>query len=512
MKILLMVPPYIDKISVPGTRFENKVEDLGLGYIKSYLEFKGFEDVSILHCPIDNVNENNIIEYISNFNPDIIGISISFESTDLLGGYYVSKIAKEYNKEIIVFAGGHAATFMAEEILNSEKNIDYIVLGEGEKTTYELIDAISNKKDIGKVKGIVYRKEDEIIHTEANKLIEDLDELPFPDRSIYNKLKPDISMIETSRGCWGKCKFCSVPVFFKHGKGRVWRSRSVEKIVDEMEILIKTWGINKFDFIDDNFLGIGKRGKEKVDEFYKLVIERKLKIEFFLACRVESVDYDSLLKLKEIGLKRIFVGIESGCDETLNRFGKNTSTSINKQAIEVIKKLDIEAKLCMIMFDPWLTIRELKETIYFIYDINSFNMFHWSSILNEYRPFVGTEMQNKLFYQYGPICTEDNFDYVIEDKSVENIRYICREISKTIKYLSYILLECNYDICLHNEFDKKLSKVIVLFIKKVLDVNDNEFGDRYIFVRDFYNIITKYTKSIYGDDVYEKIEERLKEL
>lgn len=95
MKILLIVPPYIDKKDYPGSRFDLTIEDLGLESISSYLKQNGYHDTDILHCPQENMSCKMLESVIVSLRPDIIGISISFESTDYLGGIEAAKIIKK---------------------------------------------------------------------------------------------------------------------------------------------------------------------------------------------------------------------------------------------------------------------------------------------------------------------------------------------------------------------------------------------------------------------------------
>lgn len=400
MRIMLIVPPYIDKCEIPGMRFDVKVENLGLEYIKSYLNVNNYMDVNIIHCQQDEIDLQGLQYILKMESPDILGISIAFESTDYIGGIESARIYKELYPERVVFAGGHAATFGYTKLLNDCSYIDYVVISEGERTTLELISAMEGVFEPSKIPGLAYRTKRKIIVTQKRELISNLDMLPFPNRDGYKKHKPDYALIETSRGCWGRCRFCSVPAFFSYCDGPIWRTRSAENIVEEVTQIYTQWGITKFDFVDDNFIGNGEVGRKKVETFVKLIKNREIDIKFNVACRVDSISVDVFKMLKEVGLNKIYIGIESGCDKTLKRYNKNVTKEDNKNAISIVKQLGVDAKLNFIMFDPWMSMEELLETLKFIDEMDCYSFIHWTSVLNSYKPCIGTDMYQTLSHEY----------------------------------------------------------------------------------------------------------------
>lgn len=507
MKILLMVPPYIDKKDYPGSRFDLNIEDLGLGSISSYLKANGYPDTVIMHCPLEDISCEMLVPAIDSIKPDIVGISISFESTDYLGGIEAAKIIKKNFPYVKVVAGGHAATFLYDKLLEECEYIDYITFGEGEVTTLDLINKLEKNESIDSVAGIAYKHLGEIIVNPKRELIAELDGLPFADRSIYKKHVPEFALIESSRGCWGKCRFCSVPAFFNHGKGKVWRSRSAESIVEEIESIINVWHIHKFDFVDDNFLGVGNIGKGKIDRFCELIKERQLKIEFHIACRVESVSLEELMSLKEVGLKKVYVGIESGSDTTLKRYGKNVTKEDNRRAIQILKELGIDAKLCLIIFDPWMTPEELSETVEFLIQMDCFSLLHWTSILNSYKPYIGTEMQKQLFNEYRILDHGIHFSYEISDEKTREIKNICRFVSGSIKYLFEAVKELNDISERFIGLDSKLSKPLLYFLRFLLAQNTKDLKNNDYYIDVFYRLLTIMAKRELGADVFERIAE-----
>lgn len=506
MKIILIVPPYIDKIEIPGIRFDVNIEDLGLGYLASYLRDKDYCDVEILHCPLQNLDVKSTIDMLVEKKPDIVGISLSFESTDYIGTLETARELRKRLHNVFIFIGGHAATFMYEQILRECEEIDVVVLGEGEITTYQLIECIQNKRDIFSTSGIAFIKNGQVKINPQQKLIENLDELPFPSRDTYKISKPEIALLESSRGCWGNCNFCSVPAFTKTGIGSIWRGRSVESIVSEMKAIIDTWGINKFDIIDDNFLGSGAMCSKKINAFCKAINDQHLDIEFYFSCRVDTISYMDFDKLVHAGLKKIFVGIESGCNSVLKRFGKKVTKEDNMRAIQIINKLELSGKFCLIMFDPWMTLEEFKETLEFLNNVPSTRLIHWTSLFNQYKPNIGTVMYER--YKHDKL---ENSDYIMYDKKLEDIRKSCMTAAKTIKYLLYILSQYEKFNSKLGRWDEGLSKLVIEYMNILLS-DAIECCDTHEKNLIFYKMLSHYTNIVMGEEVIEYLENNWSEI
>ena len=164
----------------------------------------------------------------------------------------------------VVF-GNFYATFNAERILKKYLFVDYIVRGEGEYTSLELANCLEKDGDLKQVLGINFRNNGQIISTPDRPLIKDVDSLPFPDRELldveYHNTTAGVvvapkkfSSFVTSRGCVFRCRFCGCRRLARN----LWRSRSVENIMEELHLL-SSQGYKQFLFVDDNFTLNAKR-------------------------------------------------------------------------------------------------------------------------------------------------------------------------------------------------------------------------------------------------------------
>lgn len=488
-KTLFIVPPYIDKNDVSGKRYDARIEDLGVEYLYAYFTVNR-KEAEILHCPILNYDIEDVVKYIEKNHVDYVGISLSFEATEFISTNLLANHIKEKYPHIFLFVGGQYATVGYEDLLKNNHNIDAVVLGEGEITTLQLINAIEKGDRLYDVKGIAFRNKDNtILRTNRQNLIEDLDTIPWPLRESYSHHVPKIASIESSRGCWGKCKFCTVQNFFENSSGKRWRSRSAANIVEEMSWIMHTWGINFFNIIDDNFLGYVKCD-EKILDFKEALILEGIKISFMFACRSDSVKKERFSILKEIGLKKVFLGIESGSDTTLKRYGKFDSVKKNKEALEILTQLEIDTQISIILFDPWMKWDEFCETIIFLNQKHIYAMLPWEMIFNVYKPMVGS-----MFYEKYMSEKDRDKKYILYDEKLERMYKICNEINMITTYFQH---ELYYRYKKSREFTlwkTGLTEVILKFIESILQIN---FEDSLkVVINAYISVIVDYCQGIW---------------
>lgn len=298
------------------------------------------------------------------------------QSINLLGDI-CDNIKKE--KKIHITCGGHFVTAGYQSILERFPNLDSVVRGEGEYTLLELAQKILNEEEWRQVPGLAFKHEGKICLSQARELIENLDELPFPardflDRKIAKGEQIDTIYIYSSRGCYGVCNYCSIKAFY----GPVWRGRSAENIVDEIEYLNKKYNPKKFMFTDDNFMGSGKKGKTRVLEIAREIIRRNLNIKIIISCRVNDVDPKVFSLLIKAGLVEVYMGVESFSQSELDYFNKNVRTEDIYRAIEFLQNKKIFISAGFIMFTPYTKLEDITDNIKFLkkynmLDIGKFN-------------------------------------------------------------------------------------------------------------------------------------------
>jgi anaerobic magnesium-protoporphyrin IX monomethyl ester cyclase len=357
MDILLVNPGKMDNWYL--------TENLGLASLESFLSAKNIRTDSLDMC-IENLSIRETIRKILHINPAAVGVSL-LDSTQKTG----LKIIRElrdcgYQGKIIV--GGYFPTFAAKEILRDFPQIDFVVKGEGELTLLELVRKILKKTTVpyNRILGLSFRHKGTIIENPARPLIKNLDILPPPCRKYAAQVLQSGSHLRVyaSRGCWGRCSFCEIIGFYGISSGKSWRHRSVNLFVDELEHLQKSYHTDYFIFNDDQFLVKGRHGLEYVEEFAGEIERRNLKIKFELMCRADTINRTIMLRLKSVGLQRIFLGIESFDQAQLQRYNKGISVRENIKAIITLRKLKINVIVSIILADAYTTVSDLFRQLY----------------------------------------------------------------------------------------------------------------------------------------------------
>ena len=327
MSILLIIPPGRHK-------FHDSDVCLGFGYLAAILKKEGY-DVKILN--LHSTSKRVVNNIIKKKNPKIVGIRcLTNERNDAIN---LSRIIKKVDNEIKIVFGGPHATVMYRQLLNNS-SIDYIILGEGEKTFLEVVSAIHNDKPIGNIKGVGYKKGNNIIKTKDQKLISNLDSLPLPSYNLNNDPNETV-WISTSRGCMYNCGFCTA----KNVWGRSCRTKSIKKIVDELGFYVDNFNRVYFGFMDDTFTYDKKRARDICKE----IIKRKLRIRWSVGTRVDCVDGKTMYWMKKAGCRRIDFGVESGSEMIRENMNKNFKNEDIIRAFELAKKFKIKTVAYMIL-------------------------------------------------------------------------------------------------------------------------------------------------------------------
>jgi len=189
--------------------------------------------------------------------------------------------------------------------------------------------------------------------------------MPFPlHDDVPEYTGYGFATVEASRGCYHACTLC-LPCAFYRAMGAPYRLRSIPHLVDEMEVLYRR-GTRLFLFDDEQFLPPGHARGERVEALGRELALRGLDVAFTVKCRADDVDAALFRRLKEMGLLRVYVGIESGCQETLDLLGKGVTAQRNAVALAILDELGIVADFRSLMFHPWSTLEMVQADLSFL--------------------------------------------------------------------------------------------------------------------------------------------------
>jgi len=301
---------------------------------------------------------------------DLVGLSMCFQvrAPEFLE---LAELLKQARPHRPVIAGGHFATCAAEELLRDNPQLDLIVLHEGERTIVELADLGDEMLErASTVAGVVTRVDGRPHATERRPILRDLDSLPLPDRSGPARLVAGVptAYIMGSRGCVRRCDYCCIATLHKLAPGPRFRRRDPDLVVAELSYLYHRRGVRQFVFHDDNFLVPNPRNNLKRLAQYERAIEaHELRdIGLVMKCGPQDLDRASLVKLREMGLLRIFLGIESGSQSGLDSIGRRQTTADTERAISLCEEHGVSSQYTMIIFHPAATIDSMLADLAFV--------------------------------------------------------------------------------------------------------------------------------------------------
>lgn len=289
---------------------------------------------------------------------DIAGLSMCFQ---VLARDYLDLAAalREAHPELLIVAGGHFASCAAQPLLAEHAALDAVVIHEGEATLVELAEGAPPAE----VRGVAHRRGDEVVCTEPRPIAADLDALEPPDRRgpIRQVASVSTAAILGSRGCYGRCAYCCIHTLHQLAPGKRFRQRSVPSVVEEMAALYEQRGVRQFVFHDDNFLVPARdRNLARLAAFEKELDDANLlDIALVIKCRPPEVQREVFERLVELGLLRVFLGIETASEEGLACLDRQQSLDDAERSLRLCSELEVSAQFTIMAFHPAATLETL---------------------------------------------------------------------------------------------------------------------------------------------------------
>jgi anaerobic magnesium-protoporphyrin IX monomethyl ester cyclase len=348
MKVLLIDPPHR---LFPGLRMWTP--SFGLLQLAAHLEREGMEVQMIDATALPNP-WGDLAASVSRSKADLIGITCS--ATCLSPeAFQAIHLCRKLSPNAVIAAGGSHFTLMAEPILQELRELDYIILGEGERAFFELLQDLSQGGRGREVKGIAYSEDGKVILNGRQLLIPNLDALPLPayhlidmesEAYYWHGMGRKAFGLSTSRGCGDRCAYCSETRFWEG----VWRGRSGKKVLEEISYLHRQYGKSLFVFNENTF----NWSRKRVEEFLDELGSSGLHIHFWFQSRIKDIlrDEDLIPEMKRLGLYEVMLGIESIHTDVLTRYEKQQTREMAQKAIDILRRNKIMV-MANVMCGDW---------------------------------------------------------------------------------------------------------------------------------------------------------------
>lgn len=383
---------------------------IGIMYLASYIREKRKDEVKLLDLLFSNSFTNTIQEIMNEFKPDIVGISAITNEAETL--HKIAKLIKSIRPDTKIVVGGPYVTSCRIAVLD-DSNVDVAVIGEGEETFVELLNALDKQiADLSHIKSIIYRNGENIIETSQKPYIEVLDTIPYPawdliDINAYSQFKGGSTtgigkymIIFTSRGCPYHCTYC-------HNMfGKRFRARSVDNVLKEIENLVINYDVRYFEIMDDiiNF------DRDRFKTILKNIINKHwdIKLSFPNGVRTDMLDKETVCLMKDAGTAELSIAIETASQRLQKMIKKNLNLEKVKKIIAVAVNNGLFVRGFFMLGFPTETRKELLETINFAVH----SKLHLALFLVVI-PFKGTELYNEISNSISDINMQQlsNADY-----------------------------------------------------------------------------------------------------
>lgn len=401
---ILLVALYSDRYPAIG-------ETHGVSVIAGCLENKlgsSLESLDVIDMvALGQKKYKEVLEKIHQSRPNIIGFSVTYGSYDGLVKIFpeVKKIISDF-PHMVIF-GGPISTYIPEIILTNVHKQGLVVIGEGDETIVAVVQRWLRNKPFDNIPNLCFFDNDTIKYT--NRSLVDISKVPPPYRKHIRPIATGGAQIylESSRGCsWAACTFCLRGLTDVKGTRKEYRKFTVERLVADFQNLFMN-DIQTVTFADEDFFGGSMQQCEKlVSDLEQMAPHGKAKMIFDVSMTINSVystewsnsEYSKrkalLKRLRALGLRKVFLGIESGSPNQLKRYAKGHTPYECSMAAKTLRDLGIRVEIGFIMFDPLCSLDEIEDNIKFLQQNNLVGGV--SSLANELRLQIDSDYLHLL--------------------------------------------------------------------------------------------------------------------
>lgn len=436
LSIALINPP--DVVARDGGA-ERGPPPLGLAYIASYLRNAGHTVAlyDVAHLPGTAFQE---MVPLGLLDAAVFGLT-SYTKT-FVAALDLARAIKSAKPGAVIVLGGPHASPCADDILARHGEIDFVVRRDGELPMAALVDAIEHSRDLADVPSLVWRRPASSGRLALSTIVANdppslpsLDELPHPARDF--RIEPSrenfeqrgrshaarVAFIVGSRGCPKRCTFCSIIVMNPR-----WHARSVPSLMAEIRELYARAPFGHVSFIDANSFVRSSRARE----FSNALHAWNPAVTWSGTATADNVrkHRDVMFDIAK-NCAFLEVGIESGSDSVLARFGKGTTVADNEAAVAILREARIGLDLDFIMFDAKTTLADLRDNIAFLHRNDFFGYHPTDHLYNALRLYPGTTAHDVAVRASGDREVELLPDFEYEE--VASIFETMREFHRTFQ-------------------------------------------------------------------------------
>lgn len=458
---------------------EQAVLPIGLMYLSSYLKkfLRCPIEINLINTLVDTENLDELKEKVSEFNPDMVGIRLLSVNLD-----YFNKILPLFPDGSKIVVGGPHVNLNPLEILN-KKEVDFIVMNEGEETLLELIKSIMTKENFYEIDGLGYKKNGRLRINKPRKFIEDLDSIPFPDYSLINldKYSRFLSygytlrrqgIILSSRGCPFNCSYCF------NFTGRKFRKRSAQNVFEEIKELYEKYDIRDFFIVDDNF----NIDRQRCIDFFNMIINSELKINLYFTSglRGDLMDKEFIDLMVDAGTIWVTFGVETVNDRVQKIANRIMDVGRLKNSIKYCCEKGIMVGAFFMIGFPNETKSEAMETLHFIENLKGITMPYLFGVkfypgTNLYRiardmGILNKEQKENIYKPYHEISTHKT-DMLSENDFKELFIYFMKEIFLDKKRLEKAIKTQRKFLS-----DEEIKMVYSTFMNRNIESPEKEFN------------------------------------
>ena len=353
---VLLVDPYLSREDPMERKFVELYPSLGLLTLGAYLRSQRI-DVAMADLTFAR-DVRPVSTQLREFRPQVVGVHTKTLTRDR--AIEVAERARSGGSFVV--AGGPDAASRPEEYLDA--GFDAVVPGEGEGALVDLARRVARGEDVADVPGTIVRRAGRLVRGSARPFLRDLDLLPLPawdlvDMEEYlgrwqRSTGERRAAVLTSRGCPFDCSWCSKPTF-----GRTFRQQSPERVVAELRALQQRYGVDYVRFCDDVF-GVSRPW---IDRLLTRMDEDGVRLKWECLARVDLLKPDLLKRMREAGLERVYVGVESGSQKMLDLMNRGTRLAQVERVADALRREGIRQFWFLMLGYPGETLEDIEATL-----------------------------------------------------------------------------------------------------------------------------------------------------